>query len=227
MRYSLKLTKDLKRNPYPGLYIAIEGIDGSGKSTQLEAVKKELEILGKQVVVTSEPQATGAVQKLIRDALFSKVKIPSRGYQNLYSADRVLNHEEIVIPALKNGKTVLSHRSLWSNEPHGILDFGDDYDFSKTEPLLVSQGTISEYHQFMVPDLTFYLRVSAKKAAERLSEMSKEKDAYEKEEKLTKIAKGYDMLVDNFPEEITVIDGEMDEKLITQEILTKIKEYKK
>lgn len=227
MRYSLKITKDLKRNPFPGLYIAIEGIDGSGKSTQLEAIQKSLESAGKEVVVTSEPQPTGPVQKLIRDALFSKVKIPSRGYQNLYSTDRALNHEEIITPALKSGKTVLSHRSLWSNEPYGILDFGEDYNFSQTGPLLVSQGTISEYYQFMVPDLTFYLRVRSKKAAERLSGMDKVKDTYEKEEKLAKIVKGYDMLVDNFPEELIVINGEQDEKVITHEILEKIKEYKK
>ena len=227
MRYSLQLTKELKRNPYSGLYIAIEGIDGSGKSTQLEAVQTSLEKLGREVVTTSEPQATGAVQKLIRDALFSKVKIPSRGYQNLYSADRAINHEEIIIPALKSGKTVLSHRSLWSNEPYGILDLGEEYNFTMTGPLLVSQGTISEYHQFMVPDLTFYLRISAKNAAERLSAMSKTKDIYEKEEKLAKIVKGYDMLVDNFPEEIIVLNGEEDESAITQEILRKIQEYKK
>ncbi|MBP7832997.1 MAG: dTMP kinase [Candidatus Levybacteria bacterium] len=227
MRYSLKLTKDLKRNPYSGLYIAIEGIDGSGKSTQLEAVQKSLEELGQEVITTSEPQPTGAIQKLIRDALFSKVKIPSRGYQNLYSADRALNHEEIIAPALKSGKTVLSHRSLWSNEPYGILDFGEDYNFSQTGPLLVSQGTISEYYQFMVPDLTFYLRVSAKKAAGRLAQMDKVKDTYEKEEKLAKIVKGYDMLVDNFPEELVVINGEQDEKVITQEILQKISKHKK
>jgi dTMP kinase len=223
MQYHIELNQDLRRNPYPGKYYAFEGIDGSGKSTQVEKIKKHLENLGQTVVITSEPQAEGAIQKVIRDALFAKVKIPSRAYQDLYSADRAVNHAEIVEPTLKHGNIVLTHRSFWSAVAYGILDLGDEYDFSRTSSIITSQGVFAHYHQFLAPDKTFYLRVSAKHAVSRLSKMEKAKDIYEKEEKLAKIVTGYDKVVAEFPEEFVVIDGEQNEEEVTNDILKAIK----
>ena len=219
MKYKFSTSQDLRRNKYKGKYFAFEGIDGCGKSTQVEKIKKYLENLGQEVIVTSEPMQTGAVQEVIRAALFSKVKIPSRAYQNLYSADRAVNHAEIVEPALKAGKTVLTHRSLWSNVPYGILDLGEAYDFSKAASILISSGIITAYHQFLAPDKTFYLKVSASHAAKRLSHMSKKKDIYENEKKLAKISTGYDRIVKEFAPEFVVIDGEQEEEKVTADII--------
>lgn len=220
MRYPVKFEKTLRRNPYKGFYICLEGIDGSGKSTQVEKIKKYFEKSGKKVTVTSEPMAEGPIQKLIRDALFAKVKIPSRAYQALYSADRGVNHATIVEPALKKGEVVLTHRSNWSTIPHGIIDLGQEYSFShKAWPIATAHGLLSYYHEFINPDITFYLKISAGKAVERLKGMSKVKDGYEKGEKLAKIVYGYDTEVAKFPEEFTVIDGEQEEDKVTKDII--------
>ena len=220
MRYPVKLERTLRRNPYKGLYICLEGIDGSGKSTQVEKIKSYFEKKGKKVVITSEPMAEGPIQKLIRDALFAKVKIPSRAYQSLYSADRSVNHATIVEPALKRGDVVLTHRSNWSTIPYGIIDLESEYSFShKAWPIATAHGLFSYYHEFINPDITFYLKVSARKAMERLKAMSKVKDGYEKGEKLAKIVYGYDTEVAKFPEEFTVIDGEQNEDKITKDII--------
>lgn len=222
MQYKFSTSQDLRRNTYKGKYFAFEGIDGCGKSTQVDKIKKYLEGLGQEVVVTSEPMQTGAVQAVIRDALFSKVKIPSRAYQDLYSADRAVNHEEIVEPALKAGKIVLTHRSLWSNVPYGILDLGEGYDFSKAASILTSSGIISFYHQFLCPDKTFYLKVTAAQAAKRLQGMDKVKDIYENEKKLAKISTGYDRIVKEFSSEFIVIDGEKNEEEVTRQIISNL-----
>lgn len=223
MAYPLSFKKELKKNSFPGKYFAIEGIDGSGKSTQLESVKKYLEKVGKKVVLTSEPMATGMVQEIIRGALFSKFKLTPRAYQFLYSADRAINHATIVEPALQRGDIVLSHRSNWSTIPHGIIDLGEEYSFSKKAwPIAVANGLLSGYHSFLTPDITFYLKVSARKAVERLRDMSKVKDAYEKGEKLAKIVYGYDSEVAKFPDEFVVIDGEQNEAQVTKDIIAKI-----
>lgn len=223
MKYALHFKKQLLKHTYPGKYIAIEGIDGSGKSTQIDKLKKILNSEGHDVVVTSEPMAEGSVQEIIRGALFSRIKLPSRAYQFLYSADRTINHETIVIPALKSGKIVLSHRSNWSTIPHGIIDKGGEYSFKqKAWQIAVANGLLSEYHEFLTPDITFYLKVSARRAVERLRDMSKAKDAYEKGEKLAKIVYGYDTEVAKFPDEFVVIDGEQDEDQVTKEILAKL-----
>jgi len=223
MQYPVSFTQDLKRNPYKGLYIAFEGIDGSGKTTQVEYVKTYFEKLGKKVTVTSEPQAEGVVANIIRNILSAKVKIPSRAYQNLYSADRVLNHEAIVEPSLKRGEIVLTHRSIWSTPAYGLLDLGEEYDFRKLFSVLVSQGNFSSYHQFLAPDLTFYLKVSADSAVKRLQERGLKKDIYDKKEKLAKVISGYDTLSKQFKDEMIVIDGELREEDVTREILSFIK----
>lgn len=226
MQYPISLSLDLKRNPFKGRYFAFEGIDGSGKSTQVEKIKKYLEEKEERVVITSEPMAQGKIQELIRDTLFSKIDIPSRAFQAIYSADRGVNHATIVEPALKRGNTVLTHRSFWSAVAYGILDLGENYDFSKASSLLVSQGIISSFYQFFAPDKTFYLKVSAEHAIKRLQEMKKEKDIYEKKEKLAKIITGYDRVVKEFPDEFVIIDGEQDEEEVTVEILKHVASIK-
>ena len=62
----------------------------------------------------------------------------------------------------------------------------------------------------------------ARKAVERLRDMSKVKDAYEKGEKLAKIVYGYDSEVAKFPDEFVVIDGEQNEAQVTKDIVAKI-----
>lgn len=197
-----------RRNPYRGRYIAIEGIDGSGKSTQLHRLKTWFESQQK-TVLSSEPQDDLFAGGLIRKILASEVKIPANAWQYLYSADRVINHEAIIYPALKKGANVLTHRSFWSVLPYGILDqTGSEYDYSVVNQLLISQGILSYYHQFIVPDKTFYLAISTEIAMSRLLQMEKEKEVYERRAKLAKIRQGYQWLIKKFPDEFIVIDGE-------------------
>ncbi len=222
MKYPISLSQDLKRNPYRGNYFAFEGIDGCGKSTQVENIRKHLEKLSLKVVTTSEPMHEGKIQKVIREALYAKIKIPSRSYQDLYSADRSLNHTQIVEPSLKKGDTVLTHRSFWSAVAYGILDLGEDYNFLNTSSILVSQGIFSYYHQFLAPGKTFYIRVSAEHAIQRIKKMDKAKDIYERVEKLAKIVTGYEQVVKEFASEFVVIDGEKSEEEVTEEIIKNI-----
>ena len=175
MKYRIEFDIDLLRNPYKGLYIAFEGIDGSGKSTQLARLEEYLKNKGKEVVVTSEPRKKGSnVGILIHQVLKSKIKIPSASLQHLYTADRIINHKEIVEPALKSGKIVLSHRCLWSNVPYGLLDRGiTNFNSVDTKLINITQGLMSMYHQFIIPDITFYLKVSVETAMKRISNLRK------------------------------------------------------
>lgn len=225
MKYHVEFDIELKKNPYKGLYIAVEGIDGSGKTTQIEYLKDYLKSKKKNVVITSEPRKKGSpVGELIHKVLQGKIKIPSSSLQYLYTADRIINHRLIVEPALKAGKIVLSHRCLWSNLPYGMLDKGIlDYDSNDARVIDAAHGLLSLYHQFIIPDKTIYLRVSIDTALKRLSKMRKVKEIYEKGEKLKKIWQGYEWEIKKFPKEFVVIDGEKSEKQITDEIVNKIK----
>lgn len=228
MKYKVSFNLDLRRNPYRGLYIAVEGIDAAGKTTQVKELIDYFKKTGKSVITTSEPRKKGGpFSPLIKDILTSKVKVSRVAFQYLFSADRQAHHEELIIPSLRQGKVVISHRCFWSAVTYGILDWmlskkEKEYNYEFANVILAAQSILSMYHQFILPDYTFYLEISVKEASFRLSKMTKARELYEKEEKLEKIKEGYDWLVKKFPKEITVIDGEKDIDEVTREILSKL-----
>ena len=228
MKYPISFDAEFRRNPHSGIYIAIEGIDASGKTTQVEKLSQYFASKNKEFVITSEPRDDGLVGDLIRQVLSGKVKVPSTALQYLYTANRVINHHDIVEPALESNKVVLSSRCFWSAIPYGVMDQSHgDYDMSGAAQIMIAQGILSMYHQFIAPDITFYLQITPNTASVRLSKMDKIKEVYEKKEKLDKISKGYEWLLKEFPEEFVVVDGEKSEEEITKELIQKIEEYKK
>lgn len=224
MRYHVAFDLEFRRNSYKGLYIAVEGIDGSGKTTQVEKLIHYFKSKGRLVVATSEPRKDGSViGKIIHEVLQSKIKIPSEALQYLYSADRVINHKTVVEPALKAGKVVISHRCFWSAIAYGVFDKGIfDYTKDETQVLFVAQGLLSMYHQFIMPDKTFYLDISVDAAMKRLIKMKKVRELYEKKEKLEKIVAGYKWLAKQFSKEIIVINGEQSEEAVFAQIIKKL-----
>lgn len=224
MKYHIEYDLELKKNPFPGRYIAIEGVDASGKTTQVEEVKRYLEKKGKSVRVVSEPSDKGATGKLIRDILAGRERIPLTAFQFIYTADRTIQFENDIVPALKEGGIVLSSRCFWSAIPYGVMDKGEsEYKDADANLLMMAQGILSMYHQFIAPDNTIYLKISAETACDRLSDMDKTKEIYEKKSKLEKLVKGYDWLAKRFPEEISIVDGERSIERVTEDILKSIK----
>ena len=214
---------DFLRNTTTGKYFAIEGIDGSGKSTQVILLKERLEKSGRKVLITSEPKVDSEIGKMIHSALQAKIHIPPTALQYLYSADRVVNQETLIKPALEEGKIILSHRAFWSAVPYGLMDKlmslqNGEYNYAFHNQILIAQGLLSMYHRFIIPDRTFFLKVSVETAMNRLSLMKKTKEVYEKKDKLEKINEGYTLLLQEFPKEFVIIDGERNEGDITEEI---------
>jgi len=223
MKYNLNFDIELKKNEYPGTYIALEGIDGSGKTTQVEKLADYYRSQGREVVTTREPRKEGLIGDLVQKVLLGKEKLPSVSLQYLFSADRSAHHEELVLPALKEGKIVISDRCFWSAIVYGILDrTGGAYDKDDADLLLISQSILSMYHQFTVPDSTFYLKIRLETAFGRLSSKADEKEIYEDKDKLKKLITGYEYLLQKFPEEIVVVDGEGDMGEVTKRLIEKV-----
>lgn len=220
MKYHVQFDIDLRRNPYKGVYIAVEGIDGSGKTTQVSALEQYFKKKERVVVITQEPTREEHVGKLIHRVLQLEIKAPSIALQYIFSADRAVNHHMRVIPALKDNKVVISSRCFWSAIPYGILDREEMVSYRNTsEMLLVAQGILSMYHQFIAPDYTFYLDISVDTAMKRISGMGKQKEIYEKRNKIEKIVTGYTWLLRTFPKEFTRIDGEQSANEVTARII--------
>ena len=223
MKYKVNFELELKKNPYEGFYIALEGIDGSGKTTQTEELKKYFEKKGKEVVVTYEPRRTGAVGELIHKVLREDVKLPKVGLQYLFAADRAMHQEELIIPALKAGKVVISDRNFWSGIAYGILDKGG---FQKAEDsadqLSVALSVLSLYHQFIAPNITFYLDVNVNTAIDRLSHMGRKAELYEKRDSLTTVQEIYDWMIKKFPGALIDIDGNLEKEEVLKELIAAI-----
>lgn len=223
MRYHVELDIDLKRNPYKGLYIALEGIDGSGKTTQVEQLAKYFEKQGKSVIATREPRKEGLIGDIVQKVLTGKVKVSSIALQYLFSTDRVLHHDELVIPALKEGKVVISDRCFWSAIVYGILDRNaGKYDYKNADFLLMAHSVLSMYHQFIIPDNTFYLKVPLATSVARIAKKDDVKEIYEDKGKLQKVIEGYDWLSKKFKNEIITVDGEGSVERVTQAIVASI-----
>lgn len=220
MDHSVSFDLDFRRNPYPGKFIVIEGIDGCGKTTQTAIVVEKLKAQGADAIYTKEP-TDGPIGRFIRQTLRGVLDISPLAIQYLLAADRVLHAQEIE-KHLKEGKTLVSDRYFWSAVAYGMADRqGTKYE-DNGHVLLAIQGILSMYSQFIMPDITFYLQTSVDTALSRLAKMTKEKELYETREKLEKIYQGYEWLVSQFPREITVIDGEKTVGEVTGEILNKI-----
>lgn len=146
-----------------GCFITFEGGEGSGKSTQINLLAEYLKQLGQDVVITREPGAT-KTGKQIRQLLVEgdKDKFDEITETLLFYADRRINLTQIILPALNQGKIVLSDRhndSTVAYQYYGSKKFTDQ-SLMNTLYNIVSADTAT-------PDLTFLLDISPKIGLER------------------------------------------------------------
>jgi dTMP kinase len=223
MRYHVEFDIDFKRNKSDGLFIAIEGNEGAGKTTQVKLLCDELR--KKYKVYKTKNPTDSEIGVLIRKVLAGQVNVPPVSFQYLFSSDRQV-HQVNVLKHLKKGEIVVTDRYFWSALVYGIVD-REDLDFEKSGNLLLtSLSILSMYHQFIVPDLTIYLEVPVETALERINKTRKSLEIYENKEKLMKIQKGYKWLLNKFPNEITRIDGSKSVSEVTKQTLDKIYKLK-
>jgi dTMP kinase len=93
-----------------GILIAIEGVDGSGKSSVMQPLKEALEKAGHNVTITKEPGDTTLGKSLRKLLHEEKEHICDKTEYLLFAADRAQHFQEVVLPALDTGKVVISDR---------------------------------------------------------------------------------------------------------------------
>ncbi|MDU0301145.1 dTMP kinase [Streptomyces sp. PAL114] len=146
-----------------GFFIALEGGDGAGKSTQAEALADWIRSKGHEVVLTREPGAT-PVGKRLRSILLdvSSAGLSHRAEALLYAADRAEHVDTVVRPALERGAVVISDRYIDSS----VAYQGAGRDLSPTEIARINRWATDG----LVPNLTVLLDVSPEAARERFTE---------------------------------------------------------
>ncbi len=85
--------------------------------------------------------------------------------------------------------------------------------------MLIGQGILSTHHQTVVPDKILYLDISVATAMKRLSERSEVKEIYEKRSKIERHHRGYKWLLEQYPSEFNIIDGEQDMEGVTEVLI--------
>lgn len=195
-----------------GKFIVFEGIDGSGKSTQLRLLAERLGKEGIKCAATLEP-TYGPVGSLLHNILTGRIKADPKVIAGLFVSDRLdhlLNENDGICKSLKNGTTVLCDRYYFSSYAYQGVDV----------PLEWVMNANSLCAEVKRPDLTIFIDVSPENAMQRINANRTSTELYETEERLTKVRRGYfdafDKLSDS--ENICIIDGSGDMESIAEKV---------
>ncbi|MEE1786996.1 dTMP kinase [Streptomyces sp. SP17BM10] len=146
-----------------GFFIALEGGDGAGKSTQAQALAEWIRGKGHEVVLTREPGGSPVGQRLRGLVLdVGNTGLSHRAEALIYAADRAEHVENVIRPALARGAVVITDRYMDSS----IAYQGAGRDLAATEVARISRWATGG----LVPDLTVVLDVDPTKARERFTE---------------------------------------------------------
>lgn len=187
--------------PGPGIWITLEGGDGSGKTTQSNLLADWLVGGGRTVVRTREPGGS-EVGQLIRDiVLHHRGDIAPRAEALLYAADRAHHVATVVRPALARGEVVLQDRYLDSSVAYQGAGRVLDGEEIRQLSLWAAEGAL--------PDLTVLLDLAPEAARVRLDSADKPFDRLESEktEFHARVRDAYLALARAEPERFLVVDA--------------------
>ena len=185
-----------------GKFIALEGIDGSGKSTQAVYLTELIKKMGRQVYSTAEP-STGPVGVMIRQILSGRMKMDSAATAALFAADR-LDHISNPVDGLRQkleaGTFVISDRYYFSSYAYHSLDLPMDWVAALNERAAAA----------LRADITIFIDLSPESAMERISRNRGKTELFEKRETLQKVRGLYLEAFERFKglENIIIVDGE-------------------
>lgn len=192
-----------------GMFITFEGIDGCGKSTQLENLKKYLEEKNYEVISTLEPGGSKLGQQLRQILLHYDGFVSDVAELFLYLADRSQHVEEIVQKNVEKGVIVLCDRHIDSTVAY--QGYGRKQDIEKIEFL----NNIATKNK--KPDLTFLFDVDVEIGQKRVG---KEKDRLEKEslDFHKRVKEGYLKIAQNESDRVKVINANMTIEEVFKEV---------
>lgn len=193
-------------------FISLEGIDGSGKSTQARLLAEALRAVGHDPVLTREPGGSPGAEEIRRllvegdpDRWSAETEIL------LFTAARRDHLEKTILPALDAGRTVITDRFADSTRVYQGATRGD------------LRGHVDRLHAEMIgrePDLTFIIDMDPVAALKRGLDRKSGEDRFEDFGAAfqTRLRAGFLALAQDFPQRCHVVDGNREAEIIAAEI---------
>jgi len=196
-----------------GLFISIEGLDGSGKTTQIQGIKEYFEKRNIDPVLLREPGGTKIGEKIRHLVLDAKnIEMDSVSEMLLYAASRAQNVAENILPALNKGKVVICDRFIDSS----IVYQGYGRELDVEEVLNVNLAAV----RHRIPDITFFLDKKPEASLKRRKEATKtDRLENEKMEFHIRVYNGYMELCRKYPKRIIKLDAEESIEAINKKIV--------
>ena len=194
-----------------GKLITFEGIDGSGKSTQIQLLEAEFEKLGISYKTFREPGGTKLSEK-IRAILLDKenIELYSNAESLLFAAARAQLTAEQIKPAITKGEFVICDR--FTDSTIAYQGYGRGLNINNLELM----NTIAT--DGLIPDITFILDIDPQKATERLKTVNPDRMEAAGIDFFKKIRQGYCQIREQNQSRCIVINGEKPQKDISKEI---------
>ncbi len=222
MKTPIDSIKSLYRNPEtPGsFFLSLEGIEGSGKSTQIQEIEKFVKMKGLRVVTLREPGGTAFGEKLREAILKSETPLHPLAECHLFLASRAQLLKEKILPfLLRPGSVVILDRYIDSTLAY------------QGKARRLGYETVLTLHQHdplnLLPHRTYFLDISLETSMERQKARGNEKDYFEaqKQEFYQNLVDGYRELSVIFPERILKINAERTLSEVTKEIISDLEGF--
>lgn len=181
------------------MFISFEGIEGSGKSTQIELIEELIRAKGYQVKKLREPGTTDLGEK-IRNIFLEKTTEtvdPITEAFLLYASRKHLD-QNFLRQSLSDGAIVIADRYADATLAYQSYGKGLDHNFVKL---------IHDSSQLLSPDLTFYMDISAELSRERISDREMDRMESESIDFFKKVREGYLQIAHDNPERVVVLDA--------------------
>jgi dTMP kinase len=198
------------------LFIAFEGIDGSGKSTQVKLLTEKLKNAGHKVYSTFEPTES-PIGSIIRNIFNHRIEADHRTIAGLFVADRLdhlLNKTNGILKKLEEGYTVISDRYYFSSYAYQ----GTHMDMK----WVIEANSLSA--DLLRPDLNIYIDISPEISMKRLNKGRSSMELYETLENLNmvkaKFTEAFELL--KFKEKVSIIDGDRLPERIASDIWNEV-----
>lgn len=203
----------------PGNFIVFEGIDGSGKSTQVQLLKNRLARMGVPFYATFEP-TDSPIGSLIHQMMTGRVVSDNKVVAALFVADRLdhlLNPLNGVYAKIQDGISVISDRYYFSSYAYHSVDMPMDWVVAAN----------SQSAEILRPSVTVFIDVDPEDAIRRITKTRSQPELFETRERLISVRKKYleafEKLRDS--ENVLVVDGGRDPRAVEDEIWEKISAY--